>query len=72
MVSDVLIDALQVEFVIVLPQIVNRLHPEGVLQHLLSCEEEDVLVAVRKVERLRQDPEELWLLEGHTQPFVNN
>lgn len=69
---DILIDALQVEFFIVLPQIFNGLHPESVLQHLLSSEEEYVLVAVRKVERLRQDPEELWLLEGHTQPFVDN
>lgn len=70
--SDVLVDAVQVEFVIVLPQIVNGLHPESVLQHLLSCKEEYVLVAVRKVEGLRQDPEELWLLEGHAQPFVDN
>ena len=69
---DVLVDAFQVEFVIVFPQIVNGLHPEGVLQHFLRCEEEDVLIAVSKVERLRQDPEELWLLEGHTQPFVDN
>ena len=69
---DVLVDALQVEFVIVLTQIINGLHTESVLQHLLSCEEGDILVAVSKVEWLRQDPEELWLLEGHTQPFVNN
>jgi hypothetical protein len=71
-VPDVLVNAFQVEFVVVLTQIINGLHPESVLQHLLSCEEEDIFVAVRKVEWLRQDPEELWLLEGHTQPFVDN
>lgn len=69
---DILVDALQVKFVIVFSKIVNWLHPESVLQHFLCCEEKDIFVAVRKVEWLWQDPEELRLLEGHTKPFVDN
>jgi hypothetical protein len=71
-VSDVVIDAFKVEVLLVAVEAFDGLHAEGVLEHALGRQEEDVLVLVREVQRLRQDPEELRLLKGHTQPFIDD
>ena len=70
--SDVLVDSLDIEVLIVLTNSIDKLHPECVLQDLLRSLKEDILVFIGEVERFRKDPEELWLLEGDTEPLVNN
>jgi len=72
LVSDVVIDAFKVEVLLVAVKAFDGLHAEGVLKHALGRQEEDVLVLVREVQRLRQDPEELRLLKGHTKPFIDD
>ena len=69
---DVVVDAFEVEVLLVAVEALDGLHAEGVLDHALRRQEEDVLVLVREVQRLRQDTEELRVLEGHAQPFIDN
>ena len=70
--SDVVIDAFKVEVLLVAVEAFDGLHAESVLEHPLGSQKEDVLVLVREVQRLRQDTEELRLLKGHTQPFIDD
>ena len=46
---DVVVDAFEVEVLLVAVEALDGLHAEGVLDHALRRQEEDVLVLVREV-----------------------
>jgi hypothetical protein len=69
---NILIDAFKIEVLLVAFESVDGLHPEGVLDDSLRRQEKDVLILVREVQRLRKDAKELRVLEGDTQPFIDD
>ena len=69
---DILIDAFQIEIFLVAVESVDALHPEGMLNDFLRSQEKYVLVLVREVQGLRQDAEKFRVLEGDTQPFIDD